>query len=222
MKLKWVVFFMGVVCFELLFLRLGYWQYNRMHEKEALKAEFIENIPARTKVLHGTFDHSREVVLESQRYKNEYGYRVLTPFIMDEKEIIVDRGWIPRSFEPDFLLPFHAVGTHTVEGVIRDVPQQHQTWFKGSDFGAAGDVKILQLLKLENIPTKEGVARMDGVYLQATKVTVPKMKAFMVLPDGGEKHEEYMYTWWSLAFLLPLLSFFLWFKSKREDEAMHA
>lgn len=221
MQKKWVLFFVIVVLAELLLLRLGYWQYNRMHEKEAAKAAFIETLPERTKVMRGVFDHRREVVLESQRYKNLYGYRVLTPLVMGDTEIIVDRGWIPRSFEPDFLLPFHAQGTHTVEGVIRDVPTPHQKWFKGSEVGANEGAIVLQLLILENIPSDKNIARQEGVYLQATKPTAPKMKAFFVEPEGGAKHKEYMLTWWVLALILPILSLFLWLKRKREDEAMH-
>lgn len=221
MQPKWVLFFVAVVLVELLFLRLGYWQYNRMHEKDTIKAEFMASLPERTHVLNGVFDHSREVVLESQKYRNLYGYRVLTPLVMGDTEVIVDRGWIPRSFEPNFLEPFHATGTHTVEGVIRDVPQEKQKWFKGSEVGAKGAAKVLQLLILDNIPKDKNIARQEGVYLQATKPTAPKIKAFFVEPEGGAKHKEYMLTWWSLALILPLLSLFLWFKRKCENKAMH-
>lgn len=221
MSRKWILFFIVVALVELLLLRLGYWQYNRMHEKDTLKAEFMASLPERTQVLNGVFDHSREVVLESQKYRNLYGYRVLTPLVMGEREIIVDRGWVPRSFEKDFLLGYHAVGTHTVEGVVRDVPKAKQTWFKGSEVGAEGAATVLQLLILDNIPKDPNIQRVEGQYLQATKATAPKIKAFFVEPEGGAKHKEYMLTWWTLAFILPILSLLLWFKRKREDKPVH-
>lgn len=216
MKFKWIVFVLMMALFEVGFIKLGIWQYHRMHEKEALKAEFLAAVPQKTKTYTGVFDHNREVVLESQKNENLYGYRILTPLVMGNQEIIVDRGWIPRSFTPNFLQPYRTQGPQTISGVLRDVPTLHQRWFKGSDMGQ-GAAPILQLLKLEHIPTQEGVHRVPGVYLQATQSTNPQIKAFANPPVGGDQHKQYMYTWASLALILPVLMLMFWRQRKREQ-----
>lgn len=220
-KLKWGVFWAGVLCFEVLFINLGLWQYHRMHEKQALKQAFIESLPERTKTYTGVFDEARQVVLESQRYRNLYGYRILTPLVMGNVEIIVDRGWIPRSHEAGFLAQYRA-NTHKVSGILRTPPERKQIWFKGSDYGQQGGkhaATIINVLDLSLIAQAKGVERLP-LYLQATTPTNPKAKAFFDPPQGGEKHQEYMLTWAALALILPVMAGLLFRQRKAEKQAV--
>jgi len=218
-KLKWSVFWVGVLCFEGLFISLGFWQYRRMCEKQALKQAFTENLHAHTQTYEGVFDFQREVVLESQPYRALYGYRILTPLVMGGEEVIVDRGWIPRSYDEGFLDQYRA-DTHQVQGILRRPPQRKQTWFKGSDYGQGAAV-ILNVLDLGLIPPQEGVRRKPE-YLQAITPTNPKVKAFFEEPQGGEKHKEYMLTWAAFAVILPIMLGLFFRQRKREKQAVQA
>lgn len=206
MRFKTLFLIVVLILAEALLLRLGYWQYGRMLEKEAEKQEFMTTLDARTKTYDGVFDHNREVVLESQQKGNEYGYRILTPLLTENAEVIVDRGWVRRSFRPDFLDAYKTTGPVTVTGVERTPPALKQTFLMGPIEGAGAEgVRVLKVLKLDEIPEAEAYRRQKD-YLQATSQTHPNVDAFFVPPKGGAKHKEYMLTWWSLAVIFPLLA----------------
>jgi surfeit locus 1 family protein len=91
-----------------LFARLGYWQLQRMHEKEALFAQF-ENAPGLTLAeaiaaeslfarvrAYGRFDTGRHLLLDNRLYRGQAGVHVLTPFFTtDGRVVLVNRGWLP-------------------------------------------------------------------------------------------------------------------------------
>ena len=205
MKMKFILLLVVFIVAEGLLLRLGVWQMHRMAQKETEKSAQMANLEENKKIYTGVFDHSREVVLESQKRRNDYGYRILTPLVTDTQEIIVDRGWIHRQFVDDYLERFQIEGTLAVKGVMRSPPELKQTFFKGpiEGVGAKG-VRVLKLLKLDEILPHPTLPRADK-YLQATVPTHPDVDAFFVPPKGGAKHKEYMLTWFSLAVILPLL-----------------
>src|SRR5688572_24899711 len=82
--------------FFLAFVGLGRWQLQRMHEKEALFAEFesgeLITLPlSRVAPQHvqryqhviasGRYDSEHQVLLDNMTYEGHVGYRVLTPLI---------------------------------------------------------------------------------------------------------------------------------------------
>lgn len=181
------------------FTRLGFWQLSRMHEKEAQIAVMQVERANQKITVSGTFDHSREVVLESQFRGRESGYRILTPLIMSAgQEVIVDRGWIPRSFTEDFLTAYKASGSVSVQGV-KVVPPVRHGWIEGSIYGA-GAATVLQFLDLTAIPRGK-YPRETGFYVQATEDITPQVDAFLTpLPDAA-RHGEYALTWFSFALI---------------------
>lgn len=205
MSLKRIFLIVIILAAEALLLRLGFWQFNRMEQKNAEKAAFMASLDVRKATLTGRFDHSREVVLESQKRRNDYGYRILTPLLTDTREVIVDRGWVHRSFQPGYLDNFTVPDEVTVEGVFRTPPVLQQTFMTGPIEGAGAEgVRVLKVLKPDEIPPHKTLTRAEK-YLQATTDTHPGVDAFFVPPKGGAKHKEYMLTWWILALILPLL-----------------
>lgn len=205
MRLKVLFLALVLILAEAMLLCLGVWQYDRMQERAAEKQAFMATLDARTKTFEGTFDHSREVVLESQQKGNDYGYRILTPLLTKNAEVIVDRGWVRRSFRPHFLDAYKTAGSVTVTGVMRTPPPLTQTFLKGPVVGAGAEgVRVLKVLKLDEIKPSSPYPRKDG-YLQATTETHADVDAFFVPPKGGAKHKEYMLTWLTLAVILPLL-----------------
>ena len=212
---------LAFVMVEGLLLRLGVWQMHRMEQKEAEKSAFMDSLDARTTTLKGHFDHSREVALESQQRRNDYGYRILTPFLTATREVIVDRGWVHRSFAPNYLERFRVSDgknpdTITVTGVMRTPPELQQTFLKGPTESAGGEgVRVLKYIKLDELPPHPTLPRAEN-YLQATSSPHPNVDAFYVPPEGGAQHKEYMLTWFGLAVVLPFLLLIILRRRRRQ------
>lgn len=91
-----------------LFARLGYWQLQRMQEKERLFGSF-ESAPSMTLAdaieagarfarvrAYGHFDPERHLLLDNRMHRGQPGVHVLTPFhASDGRVVLVNRGWLP-------------------------------------------------------------------------------------------------------------------------------
>jgi surfeit locus 1 family protein len=91
-----------------LFARLGFWQLQRMAEKEDLFERF-ENAPALSLAdairaesrfarvrAWGRFDTDRHLLLDNRIHQGRAGVHVLTPFhANDGTVVLVNRGWLP-------------------------------------------------------------------------------------------------------------------------------
>lgn len=103
-----------------LFVRLGFWQLDRLEERrldnlsgetrleaepvelETLLAEGpdLEAIRYRRVTVRGTWDLSHEVLIRSQVHLGQAGFHVVTPLVFDnEGAVLVNRGWVPLTME---------------------------------------------------------------------------------------------------------------------------
>ena len=101
-----------------LFLRLGEWQWDRAQYKREMLAQFeaqgkrapvsldalladstLESFPPYLRVTaSGSYDSSRQVLLQEMTRGDQVGFEVLTPFLMQGGVIaLVDRGWVPMD-----------------------------------------------------------------------------------------------------------------------------
>lgn len=194
---------------------LGTWQLHRAVEKEQhiaqsrtfLELPILEFIPGgaypqwQRVLADGRFDPTREAVLESQLGPDgDPGYRIVTPLIIGVSEVLVDRGWVPREFTPNFLdkyTPSH----HQFTAVVRSFPTRHG-WLQGptENYGAA---HTLVFFDPAAIPLKPGIERL-GYYLQASSKTHEHVEAFVTTPAESitpDRHRQYALTWFSCAAL---------------------
>jgi surfeit locus 1 family protein len=132
--------FLGI----LLTIRLGFWQLDRLNQENVYNSHLlvVQEMPEldlsvnlngmkltdmeyRSVNVTGTFDFSRQVVIRNQvwvqPWGNEIGYTLLTPLkLQDGKSVLVQRGWIPLSFDtPSSWHNFDQPGEVTIEGIIR-------------------------------------------------------------------------------------------------------
>jgi surfeit locus 1 family protein len=226
-KILPAVIFLALSVFGL--LQLGLWQQSRMQQKE-VEGKWIAGLRALPPVtptclnadnvhrwipLTGAYDHSREVLLENQRHGNEAGYRILTPFVFDggTREVLVDRGWVRRSFAGgDFLAPFRDEGDQTIRGLILEYPTFSNTW--GNATTGVGPAGTTVLLRLDPsvVPAVDGVSRAP-VYVQVATSRNPAVRAFVAPLPSGAQHREYMLTWFTLAGLVVLMGLF-WLRTQ--------
>jgi surfeit locus 1 family protein len=112
----WPTLAMLVLC--VLFLRLADWQWHRAEYKRELLAQYeaqgrrapvsldallsdstLESFPPYLRVTaSGSYDSSRQVLLQDMTRDDQVGFEVLTPFLMQGGVIaLVDRGWVPMD-----------------------------------------------------------------------------------------------------------------------------
>lgn len=108
-----------------LLLGLGIWQLDRARQKEALQAQFAQQLTLPVVALdtlelsqpeaqryrqisaHGDYDKEQQILLDNQVVQRQPGYYVYTPLRMSNSEsaILVNRGWLPvgasRATLPD-------------------------------------------------------------------------------------------------------------------------
>ena len=101
----------------LIFLRLGFWQIGRLHQRQALNAELasravdsavaISQLPTDTANAHyrrvsvqGTYDYDNEIVLTLRSREGSPGVNIVTPLRPDATDtaLLVVRGWV---YSPD-------------------------------------------------------------------------------------------------------------------------
>ncbi len=104
------------ICCIPLFIKLGFWQYSKAEQKQALQAQYdassshqAEAMPEdlsnpqtlRYKQVEVTGEYVKQyqILLDNQVEGETAGYHVITPLKVDGKEelVLVDRGWIAAS-----------------------------------------------------------------------------------------------------------------------------
>jgi len=127
-----------------LFLRLGWWQWQRAQYKETLIAEYaartarapvslnavladstLESLP---RYLHltadGVYDGARQLLLEDMTHEGQVGYEVLTPFLLQPggSILLVDRGWVAADARGAAPAVDVTPGARRIEGVLNQLP----------------------------------------------------------------------------------------------------
>ncbi len=101
----------GAVC-----IRLGFWQLDRLNERQQRNAEIQaeldrpivdlvsdavppDGLAYRRLRARGTFDPAHEIILSNRSYSGQAGVHLVTPLRLDgmDAAVLVDRGWIPAS-----------------------------------------------------------------------------------------------------------------------------
>jgi surfeit locus 1 family protein len=110
---RWIVGTVICVALVLLFVRLGFWQLDRLHERRAqneriesrmeLPVEPVEVVgdeEYRRVAVDGAWDDAATVFVRSRSYQGRPGFHVLTPVVVGEEAVIVNRGWVPEASAP--------------------------------------------------------------------------------------------------------------------------
>jgi surfeit locus 1 family protein len=217
---KWVVG--HIVCLALIiaFINLGFWQLRRLHgkrernhlihEREAKAPTTLDDalstgpdgaVYRRVRV-EGTWDAKDTVLVRSRSLDGESGYHVLTPLVVGNEAIIVNRGFAPSGGggEPAILATvrpksdFHV----RIEGLLRASE-------KRGSFGprdpASGRLTVINRLDIPRLQEQIDL-RLVPVYLQRQSSVPPEGDLPRVLPmpatDEGP-HLSYAVQWFIFA-----------------------
>jgi cytochrome oxidase assembly protein ShyY1 len=197
-------------------LRLGFWQRDRAHQKEALNARIVafENAPAqrvgvdpmplkavefhRVKA-RGEFMPERVVYLDNRPYNDQPGFYVVMPLKLEGGGyVLVNRGWLPRNLaDRTGIVPYETPkGVVDIEGVARANPSQA---FELGSGGSAAHQQIRQNLSIPAYAAETGLAFQPFV-IQQTNATQDRLVRDWPAPTlGVERNYGYMLQWWGMA-----------------------
>jgi cytochrome oxidase assembly protein ShyY1 len=204
------------VALAALFVRLGFWQLHRLHERQALRASASraehrppaplarvaasvsdpDELAYRRVSVSGRYDRGRDVVLYGRALRGRPGNHVLTPLITASgRAIVVDRGWVPAGLDRPPVRPASPPGgTVAVTGLL--LPPEEATT-------GAGRVEALTRIDLERMAAglPYPIYRM---YLQLQEQEPAQPGALPVRlppPDlsGGPPNLSYAIQWFTFA-----------------------
>ena len=117
---EWILTTILVLLGTALCIRLGIWQLDRLEQRrefnahvEAMWAADPVNLPQdldlelnemeyRSVCAAGQYDFGEQVALRNQYWRDQYGYHLLTPLVMEDgTAVIVDRGWVCLLYTSD-------------------------------------------------------------------------------------------------------------------------
>lgn len=198
--------------------RMGLWQLDRAHQKEALQAQYerMRTQPAlalrgpqphaeryQRVSVRGEFDTQHEVLLDNQLEAGAAGYHVLTPLRIAEGGwlVMVNRGWIGRSakypVEPE--IPSHSEEI-TIAGIIDRADRELMELSAETVQG-----KVWQNFTAKRFHKRTGLDVLPFVVVQQ-QPAAQGLKAVNAEPEFGiQKHYSYAVQWFGLAATALLL-----------------
>ena len=211
-----LLFSIFVFFFISIFIALGSWQLVRLDWKNeilnkidiSLKKEPVDlmiNVPEDYLKIKtsGVIDFDKQIYLYNLNEKGQPGFDVVTPMIVDSKNFLLNRGWIPFNEKGnekiDILVSLNITGTLKRQlKANRFKPEnniQENYWFT---------------LNREDIFQYTGKNFSPFIIYLNSNLDMPKAK--IITAKISNNHKKYAITWFSLAF--STLVFYLYFRRK--------
>jgi surfeit locus 1 family protein len=197
-------------------VRLGFWQRDRAHQKEALQAHItqFENAPVQTigaapialKDIEfhrvravGSFVPERVVYLDNRPYNDQPGFYVVMPFkLRDGGYVLVNRGWLPRNAnERTAIKPYDTPkGEIEIVGIARADATKAYELGQG---GSAAHQQIRQNLDVNAYAAETGLPLQPFVIQQLSDDGDSLVRDWPVPASGVDTNYGYMLQWWGMA-----------------------
>ena len=227
---RWLVLCTAALAVGLTF-SLGLWQLDRAAQKTGLQgtktkqaamaaidgrslggAQDSEQQRAallhRRLVLVGHWLPQHTVYLENRQMNAKPGFFVLTPFQIKGSGavLLVQRGWVQRSFTDRTALPAIQTpgGQVELQGYLAPWPSRLY------DFGGAEQGPIRQNLDLSSFQKETGLNLLEVTLLQSGAASEGLLREWPVVASGVDKHYGYAFQWFGLSGLIALL--YVWFQ----------
>ncbi len=157
---QWLLSTVLVLAGMVVLVRLGFWQLDRLAQRQARNA-YIEQqlalpplglsgseaLPADLSALNlrqaeagGEFDFARQVALKAQTWQGAPGIHLITPLRLPSGEaVLVDRGWLPfdqsapenwAQFEEPAQVRGFIRQSETVAGAVAEQTGPQQEWYR--------------------------------------------------------------------------------------------
>ena len=168
---KWIAAHVVVVVTAIVFINLGFWQLDRLEERQlenqisesrytappddlsvllAAVGDDLESLEYRRATVTGAYEPERELLTRSQVYRDQAGFHVVTPLVAEDGgAVLVNRGWVPLPLDtPPIAEAAPPSGEVTVTGWIR--PTQTRPALGPTD-PAGGVLDVMSRIDIERI-----------------------------------------------------------------------
>ncbi|KAG0194282.1 hypothetical protein DFQ28_000527 [Apophysomyces sp. BC1034] len=182
-------------------VRLGFWQRDRAHQKEALQARIdrfkhetpitlngrkwpLAAIEFHSVVARGRFVPESTVYLDNRPYNDQPGFYVVTPLALEAGGyVLVNRGWLPRNAQRRTVIaPYRTPsGNVTIEGIARADASRA---FELGQGASAPHQKIRQNLDVASYATQTGLP-LEPFVLQQTRDSADGLVRDWPAPETG-------------------------------------
>ena len=211
-----LLFSIFVFFFISIFIALGSWQLVRLDWKNellnkidiSLKKEPVDlmtNIPEDYLKIKtsGVIDFDKQIYLYSLNEKGVPGFNVVNPIIINNKNFLLNRGWIP--FDKKNTKEIDIFDHKTILGTLKKQS-------KASRFKPVNDINDNYWFTLDrdDIFKYTGKKFSDYIIYLNGDYKLPKPK--VITANISNNHKKYAITWFSMA--ISILLIYLYFRRK--------
>ena len=211
-----LLFSIFVFFFISIFIALGSWQLVRLNWKNellnkidvSLKKEPVDlmtNVPEDYLKIKtsGVIDFDKQIYLYSLNEKGSPGFNVVNPIIINNKNFLLNRGWIP--FNKKNTKEINIFDHKTILGTLKK-----QT--KASRFKPVNDVKDNYWFTLDRNDVFKYTNKNFSPFIIYLNDNLELPKPRIITVNIPNSHKKYAITWFSLA-----LSIFLFYLYVRKN-----
>ena len=215
MKNKFL-FSVFVFFFISVFIALGSWQIIRLDWKNNLILEIeesLKNPPVELSKFNvenylkiktsGSIDFEKQIYLYNLNDNGVPGFEVVNPFFVDDKNYLINRGWIP--FEKKDLPEINLVDQNKIVGTL-----MLQT--KASTFKPENDIEKNYWFTLNREDISKFTGRNFSEYVIYLNGDYKFPKPRVITAKISNNHKKYAITWFSMA--ISILLIYLYFRKK--------
>jgi surfeit locus 1 family protein len=220
-------------------VRLGFWQRDRAHQKEALNAQIVafeqapvqrvgaapialKDINFHRVMARGTFMPERVVYLDNRPYMDQPGFYVVMPLkLADGGVVLVNRGWLPRNLsDRTGIAPYDTpAGEVEIDGVAR--PNASLAFELGHG-GSAAHEKIRQNLDVAAYAAETGLPLQPFVIQQQNDTRDKLVRDWPAPTLGVDTNYGYMLQWWGMAAAALGFGLYAARRAAKKDQASNA
>ena len=220
-------------------VRLGFWQRDRAHQKEALNAQIVafeqapvqrvgaapialKDINFHRVTARGTFMPDRVVYLDNRPYMDQPGFYVVMPLkLADGGVVLVNRGWLPRNLsDRTGIAPYDTPAAEVeIDGVAR--PNASLAFELGHG-GSAAHEKIRQNLDVAAYAAETGLPLQPFVIQQQNDTRDKLVRDWPAPTLGVDTNYGYMLQWWGMAAAALGFGLYAARRAAKKDQASNA
>ena len=217
------------IFFASVFFALGLWQIERGQAKANIILEFENNLKKDASVfsedskkwdkvfINGTWDNSRQMLVDNVINRGVAGYKVLTPFKISNSDtlILVDRGWIPREASRQTL---PNIDINNIKEKVFGTLENPELGFVLSDILVSDDWPKVSQTKNLDVISKEYNDPLAEFILVADPILKNSLEYLKIIPTNmmPSKHYGYSAQWFTM--FLVLCFMYIWLGYKKNEK----
>ena len=231
---RWIAIVVTLLAIGLMF-RLGLWQLDRMHQKEARLASIAQkqtNGPISLFDLPATLSESRDLpvtfngkrignttfYIDNQIVEGRVGYHVLAPVSTESGNVLLNFGWVPagayRDILPQVQLP---VDQATFKGTV-SVPG-HNPVVRETASAFSGREVLLQKIDIGMLNANTDLHLKPYIIQLESPVDEQFVRNWQPVVMPPKKHLAYAVQWFGLALAASTIALIVFFpRGNRNDE----